>query len=202
MRGPKPGPRVENFDLPRRQPAENLPRRPAQQAAIAPVHPLEMPEQQREPLQMRRAQLAIHTVEWVSHRMRDALLEKVFLQVVNTLPHPLDLAVLRLVDPPHQNVHAAFILGKNRRDLLAHDHIRQVRDFEAAIDGVLVRERDEPHPRRPQHGVKLPRLRRARREIQPPQNPIRRPHAEPRVDVEVGAGGGVHGSLRREISHC
>ena len=53
--------------------------------------------------------------------------------------------MLRLRDPPDQKMHAAFVFGKNGRHLLADDHIRQVGNFETAINCVLIGERDEAH---------------------------------------------------------
>jgi hypothetical protein len=46
--------------------------------------------------------------------------------------------MLRLRDAPNQKMDTAIVLRKNGGDLLADDHIRQMGNFEATIDGVLI----------------------------------------------------------------
>ena len=162
-----------------------------------------MTEHQREFLQMQRAEFSIQAVKGMGDSVREVLSEEVGLKVVNTLAGLLDLAVLSLVEAPYEHMDAAVVLGKNRGDLLAEDHIRHMGDFETAVDGVLVRERDEPHARRAQHSVEFQRIRGARRKIQSPQNPVRRARAMARVDVKVGSCcRAVHRRLLCRSSHC
>ena len=100
-------------------------------------------------------------------------------------------------------MHAAFVLGKNRGNFFADDHIGQVRDFEATIDGILIRKRDEAHPRCPEHAMEFKWVRGTGGKIQTPQNPVRGPVAMTGVDVQIGAcGGTTHSCPRMLASHC
>ena len=162
-----------------------------------------MPEEQNELLKMQLGELAIHAVKGMSHRVGDILRKKILLQVVDALPCLLNIAVLGLCDAPHQKMHATFVLGENRGNFFADDHIGQVRDFEATIDGVLIRERHEAHARRTEHAVKFKRVRGTGWKIQTPQNPVRGPVTMTGVDVQIGACcGTTHSCPRMLASHC
>ena len=194
---------VENLDLSRSQRAEDLTRGLAKQSTITAIDRLEMPEEEYELLQMQLSELAIHTVKGMSNRVGDVLRKKILLQVVDTFPRLLDIAVLGLRDTPNQKMHAAFVLWEDRGNLLADDHIRQVGDFQATIDGVLIRERHEAHARRTEHAMEFKWVRGTGWKIQTPQNPIRRPITMAGVDVQIGACcGTTHSCPRMMASHC
>jgi hypothetical protein len=84
-------------------------------------------------------------------------------------------------------MHAAFVLWKNRGNFFPYDHIGKVCNFQATIDGILVREGDKPHPPCSEFAMEFKGVRGTGRKIQTSENPISCPVTVAGVDVQIGA---------------
>jgi len=82
-------------------------------------------------------------------RREDPLLAEVVVQIVDVSPAPLDLEVLSLVDREDVDVDSLARVGKPRLDLLRDEEVGPVRvlvkEGEAPVDRVVVRDRHEVH---------------------------------------------------------
>ena len=150
------------------------------------VQALETREKQDQLLQMADRELLVELIKRVRNRMHQFFPGEVGLQIEDIFPQSGDFAVLCLGQIPHQNVHPAAVCGKIGGDLLAQKDAGQVGDFQRAIDGVVVGERDDIHAALAQQIVKRTGLRVAVGEIESPEQPIGRAVAEAGVQVEVG----------------
>src|SRR4051812_39799911 len=117
--------------------------------------------------------------------MRELFPREVRLQVVDVLPQALNLAMLRLAEVPDQHVHGAAVFREIRGRLLGEKNAGPLRDREAAVDRVVVRQRDEIHAARAQGIVKLSRLGVAGGQSGAAEKPLRRAVAETRVEMKV-----------------
>ena len=125
--------------------------------------------------------------------MGQRLLEEVFLQVENVLPHGLDFTVLGFGLTPHEEVDLALVVRETGRDFLAEDHAGPMGDLETAGDGVVIRESDVVHARGTKAFIDLLGIGVAGGKIQTTQNPVSRTGAVAGVDVKIGSG---HGGQR------
>src|ERR1700682_1080163 len=105
-----------------------------------------MLEEQDETLELGDFQLAVDTIK----RMRDGVGDltglKVALQGEDVIAKDHDVRVLRLGDTPYENVNLARILRKISRNLLTDERIRQISNFEATVDRIVIGDRDVIHP--------------------------------------------------------
>ena len=99
---------------------------------------------------------------------------EVSLQLVDILPQGLNLLMLRLGNPPCEQLDAGSVFRKVRGDLLAEKRVRQMRDGQAALDGIVIGERDEIHPLRAKLVVERDGVRAAVGEIELLKEPFRR----------------------------
>jgi hypothetical protein len=95
--------------------------------------------------------------------------------------------VLRLGDPPGEEVHFDVILGKKCGNFFTDEGPRLPRDFETAVNRVVVRERDEIKTLFTQDAIKLPGRGAAGREIHLAQEPVGGPGAVSGMEVEISA---------------
>ena len=201
MRGVHARARIKNFDVPRGQVSEDFAGDVADQAGVSAVDAFEVPEQQRELLEVQGGEFFVDAVKRVGEGMSDVFRSQEGLHFVNVFAGVVDLAVLGLGDSPDEKVDTAFVLGKIDGDFFADDHAGQVRDLEAPFDRVLVGEGHEVHSPRFEEIVGLQRVGVARGEIQPPQHPVGRTVAVAGMNMEVGAGfRGIHCAARMRDS--
>jgi hypothetical protein len=89
-------------------------------------------------------------VEEVVEREQKILLAKVGNEFLDVEAKTLDFAVLRFVQPVNPEVHGVVELPKSGVDLFAGDEIvagaQAFKQFEAAIDRIVVSNGDEVHP--------------------------------------------------------
>ena len=161
------------------------------------VDPFEMLEKQDQALQMRGGQLAVDAVKRVSDGVRQRLLLQEGLKVENVVAKAADLGVLRLRKSPDKEVNFARILRKISRNLLAYKSIRQCRNRQTSLDGVVVGDGNKVHPRRLGAPVQLERIGVAIGKIKPAEEPVFRSITELRMKVEIAA---AHWSSRAERS--
>ena len=141
-------PRGQLLDPLRRERGDELVHQDARSLAAAAAERLPPPKQQRQPLEMLEGEQP-HLVieEWVRHEVRQPLLGQVAGELVDVVPELYDLAVHRLVEPEHHHVHVHVVLGEDRRDLLAQDHVVVARrQLERPVEAVVVGRRDVRHP--------------------------------------------------------
>ena len=142
-------------------------------------------EEKDEALEMGNLQLAVDTIK----RMRDGVGDlpgvKIALQGKNVIAKDHDVRVLRFGDSPDEDVNLARILRKIGRNLLADECIRQIRDFEATIDRIVVRDRDVIHPALEQLPVQFPGIGETVRKIESAKEPFLRTRAVARMNMEV-----------------
>ena len=77
--------------------------------------------------------------------MENLLLVQVARQVVDVRAELLDLPVLGLGDIQGQDMHLAPVVRKVGGDLLADEDVRQMGDFQGAVDGVVIRDGHMAH---------------------------------------------------------
>src|SRR6476619_1758165 len=97
---------------------------------------------------MRGGQLAVDAVKRVSDGVHQGLLLQEGLKVENVVAKAADLGVLRLRKSPDEEVNFTRILRKISRNLLAYKSIRQCRNGQASLNGVVVGDGNKVHPRR------------------------------------------------------
>src|SRR4051812_47716946 len=131
----------------------------AQKGVAQTVNPLEMLEQEDETLQMCGLELAVDTVEGMSDGMGDLAGVKVALKGENVVANDDNIGVLLLGDAPNEEMNLARILRKIRRNLLAYERVRQIRDRQAPVDGVVVGDGHVIHPLFRELTMKLPWIR-------------------------------------------
>ena len=78
--------------------------------------------------------------------VRDLRALQVPLQIEKIFANAFDLAMLRFRNPPYQNVQLATVVREISGDLLADEGPRQVRNFQAAIDRVVIGDGNVIHP--------------------------------------------------------
>src|ERR1041384_8833435 len=117
-----------------------------------------MLEEQDQPLEMRRVQLAVDAVKRMRDRMRDRLSLQILLQIENVVAQLNDLGVLRFRDSPNENVNLARVLGEVGRDFFADESARQIGDLHISIDRVVVGKGDEIHPAFAKQSVQFARV--------------------------------------------
>jgi hypothetical protein len=168
---------------------------------VPPVNSFEMPKGESELLKVQRRQLFVRTMQGVRDRMRQGLFGKIALKIEDVLSLGLNLPMLRFGKAPDQEMDLAFVIGKIGSHLLAKDHSRQMRDFEAPGHRVVIRNGDKLHPDLLQAPINLKRIRVTRGKLQSPEDPVRSAGAMPGVDVEIGCRlRGVHCSERERAS--
>ena len=160
-----------------------------------------MAEEQEQALQVAAGEFLIQPVERVGHGVREVLLRQVFLQIVDILPLPLDLAVLRLIQAPDQEVDLAAVFGKKRADLLGKEDAGKLGDLHAALDGIVIGDGDEIHTAIPERFVKGARSGVAVRHVKAAQEPLRGTGAEAGVDVKIDLGSHERGASGARASH-
>src|ERR1700704_1924631 len=105
-----------------------------------------MLEEQDEPLEVGGLQLAVDTIKRMRNGVGDLTGLKVALQGEDVIAKDHDVRMLRFGDSPYENVNLARILRKISRNLLADECIRQIRDFEATVDRIVIRDGHVIHP--------------------------------------------------------
>src|SRR5207248_1233525 len=103
-------------------------------------------EEKDQLLEMSCFQFAVDAVKRMRDRVRDLRRLQVPLQLEDIIPDGFDLAMLLLRDSPNKNVELAGIMRKIRRDLFADKSARQMRNLEAAFNGVVIGDGDVIHP--------------------------------------------------------
>ncbi|EDY18892.1 hypothetical protein CfE428DRAFT_3550 [Chthoniobacter flavus Ellin428] len=176
-------------DFLRREVGEGEGRDFAEQLVAQSIQSLEMLEEQDEFLDVREGEPVIGSVKRMRDGVREIFRGEIFLQVENVVPHRLDLAVLRLGDAPHQEMHFATVVRKTGADLFADENARPPGDFEAAFNAVVIGEGDEIHPALAQLLVLPSGLRVAVGKTGAAEEPFRGAVAETGVQVEIGFHG-------------
>ena len=151
---------------------EEMARHDGEEAVLPAVHPLEMPEEQRKPHDVDRAEFVLKSAKRRADAMGDAMLLKILLEFVDVGAELLDLTVLAFRNPPDQQGDPAPILGEKGRDRLAQKDAGEIGYLQASADRVIIREGDEIHPDLTEPGVQLPRNGNAGRYIETTEQPL------------------------------
>ena len=146
-----------------------------------------MPEEKNQALPVVEGEPFVDRPERMRHSVRDILRLKPRSQGVNVPPQGLYLMVLRLGDPPGEEVHFDVILRKKCGNFFTNEGPGLPRDFETAVNRVVVRKRDEIKTLFTQDAVKLPGGGAAGREIHLAQEPVGGPRAVSGMEVEISA---------------
>ena len=173
------------LDLLRCQLSKNITREIAQQRVAQTIDSFEMFEEQNQALEMRCIQFAIDAVERMSNRMRDHFALQKLLQIENVFPQDQNLSVLRLGNSPNEQIYFAGISRKISRNLLAHESTSKIAKLEAAIDRVVIGNREEMHPRLLRTSIKLFGSGVAIRKIESTEKPVLRPIAVLRMQMKI-----------------
>ncbi len=115
--------------------------------------------------------------------MSDLRTLQVSLQIENVFAHSFDIAMLLFRNAPHQNVQLAGVVRKVSSDLLADEGPRQVRNFQAAIDRVVIGNGNVVHPTFAQLFVQVLRIGIAIGKIESAEKPFFRARTMARVDM-------------------
>ena len=151
-----------------------------------PVEALEVFEEQHELLDVREREPVIDAVERMRDGVREVFRGEIFLQLEDVLAPRLQFPVLPRIDAPHEHVDFATGVGKARAHLLAEERARAAGDLEAAVDRVVVGDRDEVHAPRVQRVVERGRRGVAVGQTHAAEEPLGRAIAVAGVDVEIG----------------
>jgi len=108
---------------------------------------------------------------------------QVSLQIEDVFSHVFDITMLLFRNAPHQNVQLAGIVGKVSSNLLADEGPRKVRNFQAAIDRVVIGNGNIVHPTFAQLFVQLLWIGIAIGKIESAEKPLFRAHTMARVDM-------------------
>ena len=117
-----------------------------------------MLEQQNEPLEVRRIQLAGAAVKRMRDGVRDLSGLQVTLQSNDIVADDCDVGVLRFGNPPDEDMNLAGVLRERGRDLLAKESSGQIANLEATLDRIVVGERNVIHPALEQLFIQLARV--------------------------------------------
>jgi len=147
-----------------------------------------MAEEEDQFFQVGNAQFIVEPIQRMGDRMGDPRFGEHPLQIVNVLTGRLEFAMLGFGDTPGEDLHPAVVFREIGGDLFAEDYARLLCNRQATLDAVVIRERDKLHPRCPQPRIKRERIGVAVREIQPPEQPFRRPVAVAGMEMEIGFG--------------
>ena len=170
---------------------------------MAAIYPFKMTEKKDEFLQVRGRELPIDAMEGMRHGVGDRVGKKVFLEIKNIFAGRLNVSMLSLGDSPNQDGNPAFIIRKVRADLLAKDYIRHVRDLQATLNCVLIRERHIPHSGGTKFFVDVAGMGKTGGKIQASQHPIGRPLAMAGVNMQISAMVWLfHGWFFPAFNHC
>jgi hypothetical protein len=94
------------------------------------------------------------------------------LQIKDVATEGRNLLVLGGRNPPNEEVNFAWIKRKISRNLFTNKSICVFRNLEAALNGVVIGDRDKIHPRRFGAPVQLPGIRVTVWKIEPAKDPI------------------------------
>ena len=173
--------------VPRSQPRERKFGRLAKQRIAQSIDRLKVPEEKNQALPVVEGEPFVDRPERMRHSVRDILRLEPRSQGVNVPPQGLYLMMLRLGDPPGEEVHFNVILGKKCGNFFTDEGPRLPRDLETTVNRVVVRERDEIKTLFTQDAVKLPGRGAAGREIHLAQEPVGGPCAVSGMEVEISA---------------
>ncbi len=134
---------------------------------------------------MRRFELAVDTVEGVSHRMGDVCVLEIFLKGKDVVANDDDVVVLFFRNAPDENMNLAGILREMSGDLLANESVGEVANLQTTVDGVVVGDRDKIHFALEQLSMQLARVGIRIRKVKPPEEPFFRTRAETGVNVKI-----------------
>jgi hypothetical protein len=105
------------------------------------------------------------------------------LQIENVFADAFDIAMLLFRNPPHQNVQLAGVVRKVSGDLLADEGPAQVRNFQTAIDRVVIGNGNVIHPTFAQLFIQLLWIGVAVGKIESAKKPFFRARTMARVDM-------------------
>ena len=110
--------------------------------------------------------------------------------------------MLRFGKPPYQDVHLALIVGKICCHLLAKNHSGQVRNLQAAGDGVVIGDGYEVHADVAQTIIQLKRVRITGRKFKAAEHPVGSARAVTGMNMQIGFRlRRIHCSERKRASH-
>jgi hypothetical protein len=115
--------------------------------------------------------------------VRDLCVLKVSLQIEDIFADAFDVAMLLFGNPPHQNMQLAAIVREVSSHLFADERARQMCNFEATIDRIVVCNGDVIHPTFTQLFIQLLWVGVAVGEIESAEKPFFRARAMARVDM-------------------
>ena len=142
-------------------------------------------EEQQQLFKMIRCQAVVHGVQWVGDGTGDGRLLQIADKLKDVAPQSLDVGMLGFGDVVDEDVDLAPVGREIGRDLLADENPRQMRDFEGALDFVVVRDGDERHAPPPGDMVKMKRLGKALGAADFLEKPLGRPLGMSGVNVQV-----------------
>jgi hypothetical protein len=126
---------------------------------------LEVPEQKKTLLKMFDFQLSVNRVERMRQRMEDVVLIEVPHQVKDVASNRCNVSVLLLVNVIHHDMKLTLVIGKIRGDFFAYEKVLPVRQFQAAVNAVVVSDGDQVHTALFGYAVQIHRLRKTFRTI-------------------------------------
>ena len=118
----------------------------AQKRVAQTVDPLKMFEKKDELLEVHGLELPFTLYKRMRDSVRDLCVLKVPLQIEDVFANAFDIAMLLFRNPPDQNVQLAGVVRKISSNLLADEGPRQVRNFQAAIDRIVIGNGNVIHP--------------------------------------------------------
>ena len=95
---------------------------------------------------MRGSELAVDAIERVGEGVGDTIFVQILLQLENVAAKNGDIVVLRLIDPPDQQMKLARILRKICGNLFTDKNVRFFRYCKTAINTVVIGDGNEIHP--------------------------------------------------------
>ena len=108
---------------------------------------------------------------------------KIPLQIEDIFAHAFDIAMLLFRNPPDQNVQLAGVIRKVSSNLLADESPRQMRNFQATIDRIVIGNGDVIHPMFTELFIQLLRIGIAVGKIESAEKPFFRPRTMAGVDM-------------------
>src|SRR5215469_228057 len=117
------------------------------------------------------------------HSMRDPRALKIPLQIENVFANVFDIAMLLFGNPPNQNMQLATVARKISGYLFADERSRQMCNFEAPSDRIVICNGDVIHSALAQLFIQLRRIGIAVGKIESAKKPFFRARTMARVDV-------------------
>ena len=121
----------------------------------------------------------------MTYRVNDVFVDQVSLKVIDTRPQLLDHAELLFVDPKHQAMDLAAVVGEVGRYLAGEERAWEMGDLQGAGDSVVIGNRDKVHSTPLGLLVQVQRFDKTLRGADPPEKPFCRSVRMLAVNMEI-----------------